>query len=84
MAQAGMYVAASKFEFSVYKYLFTRINNNDNLFKGESSFAVEMNELRGILKRANKNSLVLGDELCSGTESVSALSIFAASRFFGF
>jgi DNA mismatch repair protein MutS len=79
MAQSGMFVPCSKFEFSPYRYLFTRINNNDNLFKGHSSFAVEMNELRGILKRSDKSSLVLGDELCSGTESVSALSIFASS-----
>jgi DNA mismatch repair protein MutS len=79
MAQAGMFVPCSKFEFSPYRYLFTRINNNDNLFKGQSSFAVEMNELRGILKRSGETSLVLGDELCSGTESVSALSIFASS-----
>ena len=33
--------------------------NNDNLFQGQSSFAVEMNELRSILLRANNNSLVL-------------------------
>jgi DNA mismatch repair protein MutS len=79
MAQAGFFVAAEKMEYSPYQYLFTRINNNDNIFKGESSFAVEMSELRNILKRCNTNSLILGDELCSGTESISALSIFAAS-----
>ena len=79
MAQAGFYVASSDFEFSPYKYLFTRINNNDNIFKGESSFAVEMSELRSILKRCNHYSLILGDELCSGTESISALSIFSSS-----
>ena len=37
-----------------------------------------MSELRGILKRADKNSLVLGDEVCSGTETTSALSIVSA------
>ena len=79
LAQAGFFVASSEFTLSPYKYLFTRINNNDNLFKGLSSFAVEMCELRNILKRCNRNSLVLGDELCAGTESISALSIFAAS-----
>ena len=79
MAQAGMFVPCSSFVFCPYKYLFTRINNNDNLFRGESSFAVEMNELRSIHKRSGPESLVLGDELCSGTESVSALSIFASS-----
>ena len=35
-----------------------------------------MIELRTILQLADTNSLILGDELCSGTESDSALSIF--------
>jgi DNA mismatch repair protein MutS len=78
MAQAGLYVPCSQFEFSPYKSLFTRILGNDNLHRGLSTFAVEMIELRTILKMADKNSLILGDELCSGTESDSALSIFAA------
>ena len=78
MVQAGLYAPASKFNFSVYKSLFTRILGNDNIFKGLSTFAVEMSELRSILKYSNKNSLILGDELCSGTESTSALSIFAS------
>lgn len=78
MAQAGLYVPCSKFVYKPYHSIFTRILGNDNIFKGLSTFAVEMSELRTILKLANKNSLVLGDELCSGTESVSAISIFVA------
>ena len=38
-----------------------------------------MCELRTILKYSTENSIILGDELCSGTESTSALSIFVAS-----
>lgn len=76
MAQAGLFVPCSKFRYQPYNYLFTRILGNDNIFKGLSTFAVEMSELRTILKYAEKNSLILGDELCSGTESSSALSIF--------
>lgn len=78
MAQAGLYVPCKEFIYSPYSYIFTRILGNDNLFKGLSTFAVEMSELRTILKHANENSLILGDELCSGTESDSALSIFTA------
>jgi DNA mismatch repair protein MutS len=78
MAQAGLYVPASSYKYRPYKYIFTRILGNDNLFKGLSTFAVEMSELRTILRLANKNSLVLGDELCSGTESISAVSIFVS------
>lgn len=76
MAQAGLYVPCSQFEYSPYKSIFSRILGNDNLFKGLSTFAVEMSELRMILRTADENSLVLGDELCSGTETESALSIF--------
>lgn len=78
MAQAGLYVPCASFTFFPYDYIFTRILGNDNLFKGLSTFAVEMCELRTILKMATKNSIILGDELCSGTESNSALSIFTA------
>ena len=79
MAQAGLYVACSNLEFSPYQAIFTRILGNDNIFKGLSTFEVEMSELSTILKLSDKNSLILGDELCSGTESDSALSIFTAS-----
>uniref|UniRef100_A0A6C0D836 DNA mismatch repair proteins mutS family domain-containing protein n=1 Tax=viral metagenome TaxID=1070528 RepID=A0A6C0D836_9ZZZZ len=78
MAQAGLFVPCSSFQLSPYKYIFTRILGNDNMFKNMSTFAVEMYELRTILRLANNNSLVLGDELCSGTESISATSIFVA------
>lgn len=78
MAQSGLYVPCSSFTYRPYDYIFTRILGNDNLFKNLSTFAVEMCELRTILKNSNANSLILGDELCSGTESSSALSIFTA------
>tara|TARA_B100000686_G_scaffold346368_1_gene432905 strand:- start:7090 stop:10179 length:3090 start_codon:yes stop_codon:yes gene_type:complete len=78
MAQAGLFVAAKSFIYKPYTQIFTRILNNDNIFRSQSSFAVEIQELKSILKRANQNSLVLGDELCSGTESISAISIIAS------
>ena len=78
MAQAGLFVPCSSFRYKPYTSIFSRILGNDNIFKGLSTFAVEMSELRIILKMANENSLVLGDELCSGTEIESALSLFSA------
>jgi len=78
MAQAGLYVPCSSFEYMPYQSIFTRILGNDNLFKGMSTFMVEMSELRVILKSANNQALILGDELCSGTEIDSAISIFVA------
>jgi len=78
MAQSGLFVPCSKMVYLPYTKLFTRIIGNDNLFKGLSTFAVEMSELRVILSQTNSRSMVLGDELCSGTEHESALSIFVS------
>ena len=78
MAQSGLFVPCSQFTFKPYHSIFTRIIGNDNIFKGLSTFAVEMSELRTILRLTDQNSLVLGDELCSGTENSSAISIFVA------
>ena len=78
LAQAGLYVPCSSFKFKPYRRIFTRIIGNDNIFKGLSTFEVEMSELRTILRLMDENSLILGDELCSGTETVSAISIFVA------
>ena len=78
MAQAGMYVASSSFVYKPYKYLFTRIRNNDNIYAGLSSFEVEMKEFKVILKYANEDSIILGDELCSGTETQDATALVAS------
>lgn len=79
LAQAGFFVPAKSFQYYPYKYVLTRIIGNDNIFKGMSSFQVEMAELRGILKRAGPDSLILGDEICHGTETISGISIVAAA-----
>jgi DNA mismatch repair protein MutS len=78
MAQCGMYVPCLNMEYSPFKAIYTRIPSGDDLFKGQSTFAVEIMELRNILKRADAYSLVIGDELASGTESVSAVAIVGA------
>jgi DNA mismatch repair protein MutS len=75
LAQCGCYVPATEFRINPFRSLFTRILSTDNLWAGLSSFAVEMTELVEVLRRANPWSLVLGDEVCSGTESLSAKSI---------
>jgi DNA mismatch repair protein MutS len=78
LAQAGCYVPAKRMRLRPFDAIYTRILNQDNLFAGLSSFAVEMSELRDILRCATENTLVLGDELCSGTESISAQALVAS------
>ena len=78
LAQAGCYVPAKHMTLSPFQSVYTRILNHDNIHAGLSSFAVEMSELRDILRNANENTLVLGDELCAGTESISAQALVAS------
>ena len=77
MAQAGMFVPCSSFKFKPYNSIYTRILGNDNIFKGLSTFTVEMSEVSTFINNCDENSLILGDEVCSGTETSSAVSIFA-------
>jgi len=79
MAQCGMYVPAEEFEYNVFTALYTRISGSDNLFRGQSSFMVEMSELRTILKKADRRSMVIGDECCRGTHEDAATAIVAAA-----
>tara|TARA_Y100000389_G_scaffold2164_1_gene2194 strand:+ start:15320 stop:17959 length:2640 start_codon:yes stop_codon:yes gene_type:complete len=78
MAQIGMFVPAETFEFCPYERIFTRISSEDNIYKGQSSFYVEMMEMNTILRFANEKSLIIGDEICKGTENISAISIVAS------
>jgi len=79
LAQAGFFVPAVELRFGLYDKLFTRIVSQDNLYKGLSTFAVEMMELKNIFNRADERSLVLGDEISQGTETESALAIVSSA-----
>lgn len=78
MAQAGMYVACKNMTYMPYNKIFCRIPGGDDIFKGHSTFVSEISEIRNILKSSDENTLVIGDELCSGTETNSAISIVSA------
>lgn len=78
MAQAGMFVACRDMTLAPFKKVMTRMASRDDIVRGRSTFEVELLELRDILHRADSCTLVVGDELCSGTESASAISIVGA------
>jgi DNA mismatch repair protein MutS len=79
MAQSGFFVSAAVMKFSLFDSMFTRIVSKDNLAKGLSTFAVEMLELKNIFNRATVRSLVLGDEISHGTETLSGVAIVASA-----
>ena len=79
MAQSGFFTPCSAMKMSIFDSLFTRIVSKDNLAKGLSTFAVEMLELKNIFNRAGVKSIVLGDEISHGTETLSGVAIVASA-----
>lgn len=79
MAQCGFYVPCDSFVFSPFKTIVSQVDLHDNIWKGQSSFVTEMIHLKSILNQSDENTLVLADELCKGSEVISATSIFASS-----
>ena len=79
LAQSGFFVPSYELRYTMFDKIFTRIVSGDNLYKGLSTFAIEMLELKNIFNRTTKHSLVLGDEICHGTETESALAIVASA-----
>lgn len=75
LAQIGYYVPAENFEYEPYMALYARLTGNDNMYKGMSSFVLEMTEIDSIItrtKHSGQNTLIIGDEVCRGTNDTEA------------
>ncbi|MDD2367810.1 MAG: hypothetical protein PHQ90_00830 [Sulfuricurvum sp.] len=79
LAQSGFFVPAKAMKFSLFDGVYTRIQSRDNVAKSLSTFGVEMLELNAIFSSATSRSLILGDEISHGTETLSAVSIVAST-----
>ena len=79
LAQCGMFVPADKFKYTPFGNIITRLSGEDNMYRRQGTFAVEISELTTVMSQSNENSLVLCDELCHGTEFRSAYGIMSAS-----
>jgi DNA mismatch repair protein MutS len=79
LAQSGFFVPAKAMKFSPFEALFTRILSRDNVVKSLSTFGVEMLELNSIFYKVTPKTLVLGDEISHGTETLSAVAIVAST-----
>ena len=78
MAQIGSFVPAKRAELSIISSIFTRVGASDDLATGQSTFMVEMNEVSTIIKNADKNSLIILDEVGRGTSTFDGMSIARA------
>jgi DNA mismatch repair ATPase MutS len=78
LAQSGFKVPARKMQLSPATAFYSRMGAHDRILDGESTFMVEMSETSKILKKADKNSFVLIDELGRGTSTEDGLALASA------
>ncbi|KAI0394829.1 muts domain V-domain-containing protein [Xylariaceae sp. FL0594] len=69
LAQVGSFVPADSLALTLADAIYTRMGARDNLFRGESTFMVEVSETARILRAATPRSLVVLDELGRGTST---------------
>jgi DNA mismatch repair protein MutS len=79
LAQIGSYVPAKSYKYSLFKSIMTKIAITDNLFKNQSTYHNEILEIKYILENADQYSLIIADELCSGTAPNDALGIVGST-----
>ncbi|KAK1783640.1 DNA mismatch repair protein Msh3 [Copromyces sp. CBS 386.78] len=78
LSQIGSFVPATSMTLTLSDAIFTRMGARDNLFKGESTFMVEVSETASILRQATRKSLVVLDELGRGTSTHDGRAIAGA------
>ena len=75
MAQMGGFIPAAEATIGVTDRVFTRVGASDELFRGQSTFMVEMTETANIINNATERSLLVLDEIGRGTSTFDGLSL---------
>jgi len=78
MTYLGMPIIASKAQVPIYKDIFVDIDDNQSIEDSLSTFSAHISNINSILKNADDRSLILIDELISGTDPKEAQAISLA------
>lgn len=68
MAMSGLFVPAKRAEVSVFKEIYCDVGDAQSIEESLSTFSSHVTNIVGIVDKADKNSLVLIDELGGGTD----------------
>lgn len=75
MAQIGCFIPANYASLPIFNRIFSRMGHNDELIRNKSAFASEMSDAAAIVQYADKNSLVVLDELARSTSTEEGIAI---------
>lgn len=75
MAHIWSFIPARSATIPLTDKIFSRIGANDNLFWGQSTFMVEMQEVANILNNSTEKSFVIVDEVGRGTSTYDGMSL---------
>ncbi|MBR6473637.1 MAG: hypothetical protein IKS99_07955 [Firmicutes bacterium] len=78
MAQYGFFVPAIRARIGLSNYMQMLIGDSQSVERGLSSFGSEMEELKEILDNSVERSVILIDEIASGTNPVEGLALSRA------
>ena len=75
MSHIGSFVPARKAEIPLTDKIFSRVWASDNLYFGQSTFMVEMQEVANIINNSTSNSFVIIDEVWRWTSTFDWMSL---------
>jgi DNA mismatch repair protein MutS len=75
LAHIGSFVPAREARIPLTDRIFSRVGASDNLFSGQSTFMVEMQETAYILNNATSNSFIIIDEIGRWTSTFDGMSL---------
>lgn len=82
LVQVGCYAPARSFRFRPFEDIFVRMGASDDIFRGLSTFMMEMEDVSNILNNASSSSLCLLDEVGRGTSTFDGYAIaYAALQY---
>uniref|UniRef100_A0A8R1HYB5 DNA_MISMATCH_REPAIR_2 domain-containing protein n=1 Tax=Caenorhabditis japonica TaxID=281687 RepID=A0A8R1HYB5_CAEJA len=75
IAQIGCFIPANYATMPIFTRIFSRMGHNDELVRNKSAFACEMSDAASIVQYADRNSLVVLDELARSTSAEEGVAI---------